>query len=77
MVCPAQAMHLSCSNTNNVSKWTGMTFHKTHVPRSYIGCVKRISEPMVRLVQVMYLSCTDTNTISKQTKTRFHLSLVT
>jgi hypothetical protein len=27
----AQTVHLSCTNTNNVSKWTEMRFHMTHV----------------------------------------------
>jgi hypothetical protein len=31
MVHLAQTMHLSCTNTNNVSKCTKMRFHMTHV----------------------------------------------
>jgi hypothetical protein len=31
MVCLAQTMHQSCSNSNTVSKWTKMRFHMTHV----------------------------------------------
>jgi hypothetical protein len=31
MVCSVQTEHLSCSNTNIVSKWTKPRFHTTHV----------------------------------------------
>jgi hypothetical protein len=31
MVHLVQTMHLSCTNTNIVSKWTKMIFHMTHV----------------------------------------------
>jgi hypothetical protein len=31
MVCLAQTMHLSCTDTNNVSKWTKTRFHMTHI----------------------------------------------
>jgi hypothetical protein len=31
MVCSVQTMHLSCTNTNTVSKWTKMRLHTTHV----------------------------------------------
>jgi hypothetical protein len=31
MVCSAQIMHLSCTNTNTVSKWTKTRFRTTHV----------------------------------------------
>jgi hypothetical protein len=30
-VCLAQTMHLSCTDTNTVSKWTKTRFHMTHV----------------------------------------------
>jgi hypothetical protein len=30
-VCLAQSVHLSCTNTNTVLKWTKMRFHMTHV----------------------------------------------
>jgi hypothetical protein len=36
----AQTMHLYCTDTNTVSKWTKMRFHMTHSPRSSIGCVQ-------------------------------------
>jgi hypothetical protein len=31
MVCLAQTMNLSCTDTNNISKWTKTRFHMTHV----------------------------------------------
>jgi hypothetical protein len=31
MECLAQTMHLSCTGTDTVSKWTKMRFHMTHV----------------------------------------------
>jgi hypothetical protein len=31
MVCSVQTMHLSCTDTNTISKRTKMTFHTTHV----------------------------------------------
>jgi hypothetical protein len=30
-VCLAQNMHLSCTDTNNMSRWTKTRFHMTHV----------------------------------------------
>jgi hypothetical protein len=29
-----------CTDSNTISKWTGMRFHMTHSPRSSIGCVQ-------------------------------------
>jgi hypothetical protein len=40
MVCLAQTVHLSCTDTNTVSKRTKTRFHMTHSPRSSIGCVQ-------------------------------------
>jgi hypothetical protein len=40
MVRLAQTMHLYCTDTNTVSKWTKIRFHKTHSLRSSIGCVQ-------------------------------------
>jgi hypothetical protein len=40
MVRSAQAVHLYCINTNNISKWTKTRFHMTHSPRSSIWCVQ-------------------------------------
>jgi hypothetical protein len=31
MVCLVQTVHLSCTDTNTVSKWTKTRFHTTHV----------------------------------------------
>ena len=31
MVCLAQIVHVSCTNTNTVSKWKEVRFHMTHV----------------------------------------------
>jgi hypothetical protein len=123
MVHSAPITHLSCINTNTVSKRTKMRFHVTHVtlefhrehakwflslwyvwrkpctylasrlalspngpkgsstwalsPRSTVGCVQTISEPMVCSSQTDHLFCTNTNTVSKRTETSFRLSLVT
>jgi hypothetical protein len=30
MVCLAETVHLSCSNTNTISEWTKMGFHMSH-----------------------------------------------
>jgi hypothetical protein len=40
MVRLAQTMHLYCTDTNTVSKWTKMRMHMTHSSRSSIGCVQ-------------------------------------
>ena len=40
LVRSAQTMHLCCTDTNIISKSTEMTFHMSHSPRSYIGCVQ-------------------------------------
>ena len=76
MVRLAQTMHLSCTDTNTVSKRTELSLEPHHlgVPA---GASKMISEPMVRLVQTVRLYCTDTNTVSKQTKMIFHMTHVT
>jgi hypothetical protein len=36
----AQTVHLYCTDTNTVSKWTETRFHMTHSPGSSIGCVQ-------------------------------------
>jgi hypothetical protein len=78
MVCLAKTMHLSCTDTNTVSKWTETRFHKDlrHlvVPSS---AFKMISEAVVHLVQTEHLSCVKIRTISERTKSSFHLSLIT
>ena len=70
-------MHLSCTDTNTISKkdQNDIPHDQCHlgVPS---GVSKIISVPVVRSVQTVNLSCIKINTISKQTKTSFHLSLV-
>jgi hypothetical protein len=46
-------------------------------PRSFIGCVKWFSEPMVCSLQTVHLSCVKISTIFKRTKMSFRLSLIT
>jgi hypothetical protein len=42
MVCLAQTMHLSCTDTNNNSKWTKTRFHMTHITLEFHRvCPKR------------------------------------
>jgi hypothetical protein len=40
MVHLAQSIHISCTDTNTISKWTETEFHMAHVPRSTIQCVQ-------------------------------------
>jgi hypothetical protein len=66
----AQTMHLSCTETNTISKKDRKEI--LHDPRHLgvlSGTSKMISEAMLRLVQNVDLSYTETNTISKRTKT--------
>jgi hypothetical protein len=35
MVCSVQTVHLSCTDTNTVPKWTKMRFHTAHVTYEY------------------------------------------
>jgi hypothetical protein len=69
MVCSVSTVHLSCTYTNTVSKWT-----KTKIPhdprhlRVPSGASKTIYEPMVHSVQTVHLSCVKISTISKRTK---------
>ena len=78
MVPLTQIVHLSCTDTNTVSKRTETRFDKDPcylgVPS---GVSKMTSEPMVCSAQTLHLSCVKISTISKQTETSFHLSLVT
>ena len=41
MVCLAQTVHQTCTDTNTISKWTETRFHMTHAPRSSIGCIQK------------------------------------
>jgi hypothetical protein len=78
MVRMAQTVHLSCTETNTMSKKDRNKI--LHDPRHLgvpSGASKMISEPVVQFAQIVHLSCTEPNTISKQTETSFHLSLIT
>ena len=70
-----QTVHLSCTNTDTVSKRTETRFHITHVTKGSIGCIQNDAEPMVRSVQTVHLSSIKISNISKQTKMSYGLSL--
>jgi hypothetical protein len=74
MVCLAQTVHLSCTDTNTISKQTKneILLEPRHqgVPS---GASKTISEPMVHSVQTVHLSCVKISTISKRTETGIHI----
>jgi hypothetical protein len=72
MVCLAQSVHLSCTDTNTISKQTKIRFHMTTSPRRSIGCVQK--QFLSPLGETVHLFGTDTNTVSKQTKTRFYMT---
>ena len=69
-----QTVHLSCTDTNTVSKRIETRFDMTHITYDTIGASKTISYHVVHLVQTVHLSCTDTNTVSEWTKTSFHMT---
>ena len=73
----AQPVHLSCKDTNTVSKQTKTRFHMTLVTKEFNRvCQKRF----LSLRYVSLKSCTylvSRFATSKRTKTSFHLSLVT
>jgi hypothetical protein len=78
MVRLVQTVHLSCTETNTISKKDRKEIlHDARHLGIPSGASKTVSEAMVRLVQTMELCCTDTNTISKRTKTRFYMTHVT
>jgi hypothetical protein len=52
MVCSVQTVHLSCTDTNTVSKRTKTTFHTTHVTYEF----HRVRPKLLILVQTMHLS---------------------
>jgi hypothetical protein len=54
MVCSLQTVHLSCTDTNTVSKWTKTRYHMTHITYEFHWVRPKLFEPMVRSVQ----SCT-------------------
>jgi hypothetical protein len=61
---------LSANGAKRASTWTTS-------PWRTIGCVKKVSMPVVHLAQTMHLSCAETNTISKRTEISFHLTYIT
>jgi hypothetical protein len=78
MVCLAQTMHLFCTDTNTIYKWTDTRFHITNVTKEFhwvqpnwFMCLWYVQR------KTMHLSCVKVGTISKQTESSFHLSLVT
>ena len=71
-----QTVHLSCTNTNNISKQIETRFHMTHVTKEFHLVHPKLF-PSLHSVQTVQLSCTNTNTISKQIETRFHMTHVT
>jgi hypothetical protein len=77
MVCSAQTMHLSCTDTNTV-----YNTDRNEIPNDPhrgvpLGASKMISKPMVHLALTVHLSCIDTNTISKWIERRFQMTHVT
>ena len=78
MVPLTQIVHLSCTDTNTVSKRTEIRFDKDPcylgVPS---GLSKMTSEPMIHSAETVNLSCVKISTISKQTESSFHSSLIT
>ena len=77
MVHQVQTVHLSCTETKNISKWTEVTFHMTRHQGVTSGASKLISKHMVCSMQTMHLPCIRISTISKLTEPSFHLSLFT
>jgi hypothetical protein len=76
MVHLAQTVHISCTETNTVSKRNKTSLHLTIVTSEY--------HPMhpkqflsIWLAQTVHLLCTKANTISKRTKRRFYITHVT
>jgi hypothetical protein len=59
MVRSLQTLHLSCTDTNTVSKWTKTRFHTTHITYEF---------HRVRPKLFMHLSCVKISTISKRTE---------
>ena len=78
MVRLVQTVHLSCTDTNTISKQTETSFHKDqrHLDVTS-GASKPISKPMVRSTQSVQIYCIDANTVSKQEEERFHIIHVT
>jgi hypothetical protein len=78
MVYLVQTVHLSCTETNTVSKRdrNELPFEPRHLGVPSVAS-KTISEPVVCMAQTMHLSCTETKSISKRTERRFYMTHVT
>jgi hypothetical protein len=78
MVHLAQTVHLSCIETNTVSKWIETSFHLSLVTQEYHPVhPKQFLSLWYVLAQIVHLSCTETNIISKRTERRFYMTHVT
>jgi hypothetical protein len=78
MVVLGQTMHLSCTDTNTVSKMPKQDSPWPTSPRSSIGCIQN---NLLGLWYVRHKQCTYLVSIlalsTKRTKTSFHLCLIT
>jgi hypothetical protein len=71
-------LHLSCTDTNTISKCTKTRFHMTHITLEFHWVrPKWFSEAMVHSEQTVHLSCIKISTIFERSGSSFHLSLVT
>ena len=77
MVHPTQTMHLSCTETNTISKQTKAILDDTHHLGVLSGACKLIFKHMVCSIQTLHPSYMKISTISKQILSSFHLSLFT
>jgi hypothetical protein len=58
MVHLAQTMHLSCTNTNIISKLTEIRFHRSHTTKEFHRVRQKwFFKPMVHSAQTVHLSC--------------------
>jgi hypothetical protein len=78
MVRLAQTMHLSCTDTNTVSKQekSEISQDQRHLGVPSVAS-KMVFVPMACTTQTMHLSCVKISSISERIETSFHLSLVT
>ena len=72
MVHLVQTVHLSCTDTNTISKERSEIPHDPHHLGVPSGAAKMISEPIVRSTQTVHLSFIKIGTISERTETSFH-----
>jgi hypothetical protein len=77
MVCLSQTMHLSCTDTNSVSKWKKWDSTRTTTPRSSIRCVQNNVWDYGTFDANRAPVLHEVNSISERTEMSFHLSLVT